>query len=139
MTPDTLISRLQGVRQFGTDRWSARCPAHEDSSPSLSVRLTDDRVLIHCFAGCAPDDILAAVGLSWRDLFADQWKAAEHAQHARGHLRAKVLDSRISDRDRAAWIVRLAAEDLRRGRQHSLEDRAALAQALYVLEGCPHG
>jgi hypothetical protein len=29
-----------------------RCPAHDDRSPSLSVRPGDRRLLFHCFAGC---------------------------------------------------------------------------------------
>ena len=34
--------------------YSARCPAHDDAKPSLSVSEGDDgRVLIHCQAGCA--------------------------------------------------------------------------------------
>jgi len=38
------------------------CPSHEDRSPSLSWRLSDDgRALLHCFAGCAFDEILAAL------------------------------------------------------------------------------
>ncbi|MBK6590648.1 MAG: DUF3987 domain-containing protein [Acidobacteria bacterium] len=47
----------------------ARCPAHDDKSPSLSITEKDDKVLVHCFAGCTPDEILSAVGLEFRDLF----------------------------------------------------------------------
>jgi len=32
----------------------ALCPAHDDRNPSLSIQLADDRILIHCFAGCSP-------------------------------------------------------------------------------------
>jgi putative DNA primase/helicase len=46
----------------------ARCPAHDDKDPSLSVALRDGRLLIHCFAGCAPEAVLQAVGLTWKDL-----------------------------------------------------------------------
>jgi len=46
----------------------ARCPAHDDRNPSLSVSVKEGRVLIHCFAGCSPDAVLGAVGLTWRDL-----------------------------------------------------------------------
>jgi hypothetical protein len=46
----------------------ARCPAHDDRDPSLSVALKGGRVLVHCFAGCAPEAVLEAVGLTWRDL-----------------------------------------------------------------------
>ena len=45
-----LLERLEGVISTGADRWYARCPAHDDRSPSLSVTDTGDRVLIHCFA-----------------------------------------------------------------------------------------
>ena len=50
--------------------FSARCPAHDDTDPSLSVREgVDRRALVHCFAGCATRAVLAALGLDWRDVF----------------------------------------------------------------------
>jgi hypothetical protein len=69
MTAAELLERLQGVRERGPDRWSARCPAHEDKSPSLSILETGDRVLLHCWAGCDVSAICAAVGVELRDLF----------------------------------------------------------------------
>ncbi len=52
--------------------WSARCPGHEDRSPSLSVSVGEDgRCLVHCHTGCPLDAITQALGLSDRDLFAD--------------------------------------------------------------------
>ena len=48
---------------------SFRCPAHQDRTPSLSITLgSDGRWLVHCHAGCAPEVVLAAVGLSFHDL-----------------------------------------------------------------------
>ena len=46
------------------DRWQAQCPAHEDSTPSLSITQghTQD-VLIKCFAGCDWKDVLGKLGL----------------------------------------------------------------------------
>lgn len=54
-----LVERLGG-------RWTAnggmcRCPAHDDRTPSLSVRPGRTRLLLHCFAGCAAADILRAL------------------------------------------------------------------------------
>ncbi len=70
MSIDTLLDRLDKVRRNGTDQWMACCPAHEDRSPSLSIKACDDgRVLVHCFGGCAATDVLAAVGLRMTDLF----------------------------------------------------------------------
>jgi len=71
---DLLLARLEGVRPAGPHSWVARCPAHDDRNPSLSVSVKDGRVLVHCFAGCAPDAVLGAVGLTWRDLReSDPW------------------------------------------------------------------
>jgi hypothetical protein len=70
MSAASLLERLQEVRSVGTGRWVARCPAHEDRSPSLSVRELDDgRVLLHDFAGCEVEAVLGAVGLNMAALF----------------------------------------------------------------------
>jgi putative DNA primase/helicase len=47
----------------------AQCPAHADYNPSLSLRRSEGEALIHCFAGCDPVDVLAALNLSLRDLY----------------------------------------------------------------------
>lgn len=68
-----LLDRLAGVRSTGPGRWLARCPAHEDHSPSLSIReLGDGRILLHDFAGCGASDVLDALGLEMQDLFPDR-------------------------------------------------------------------
>ncbi|HIF49928.1 MAG TPA: DNA primase, partial [Thiotrichaceae bacterium] len=66
---NNLINRLDKVKQTGKDRYIARCPSHEDRSPSLAIREVDDRVLIHCFAGCSAHEVVSAVGLDLSDLF----------------------------------------------------------------------
>ena len=67
---DVLLERLDGVQDRGRGQYYARCPAHEDKSPSLSIRETGDgTVLIHCFALCSPDEIVSAIGLDIADLF----------------------------------------------------------------------
>lgn len=58
------------VRANGT-KAMIQCPAHDDQDPSLSVTKIEGQVLIHCHAGCATADILAALGLTTRDLFDD--------------------------------------------------------------------
>lgn len=50
-------------------KFVARCPAHEDRSPSLSVAEgADGRALVYCFSGCETRDVIAAIGLTWSDL-----------------------------------------------------------------------
>jgi hypothetical protein len=50
-------------------RTKAQCPAHEDSTPSLSITAIPGRVLIHCHAGCRTEDVLDSLGLEFSDLF----------------------------------------------------------------------
>ena len=70
MTADALLSLLDHVKRTGQGRWQARCPAHEDRSPSLSIReLGDGRVLVHCFSGCDVYSVLSAVALNIASLF----------------------------------------------------------------------
>ena len=67
-----LLAQLQGVRPRGIGRWSARCPAHEDRSPSLSVAEGDRGILLRCFAGCTVRKICESLGLQQKDLFFDE-------------------------------------------------------------------
>jgi KaiC/GvpD/RAD55 family RecA-like ATPase len=65
-----LLNRLQGVKRNSAG-WMARCPAHEDKNPSLAIAEEDGKILIHCHAGCATEDVLNAIGLYPSDLFVD--------------------------------------------------------------------
>ena len=60
MIAERLVAAL-GARRAGTS-WQARCPAHEDRTPSLSIRVTPEgRVLIYCHAGCAYQAVIDAL------------------------------------------------------------------------------
>mgnify|MGYP001496504239 CR=1 FL=1 len=77
MSADVLLSRLDKVKRTGAGSWSARCPAHDDRSPSLTIRDTqDERTLVHCHAGCSVVEVLGAVGLTFSDLFPE--RAIDH-------------------------------------------------------------
>lgn len=71
MTVPDFLSRLDGVRARGPGQWSARCPAHPDKSPSLSIRESGTKLLIRCWAGCETPQIVEALGLALKDLFTD--------------------------------------------------------------------
>jgi len=58
MTAETIAKALGG-RKAGSG-WSARCPAHDDRTPSLSLRDTGEgKVLVRCHAGCDQDEVIA--------------------------------------------------------------------------------
>ncbi len=62
---EDVLSRLDEVQPRGRGQYQAKCPAHDDHTPSLSIKEAEDgRLLIHCFAGCTFPDILTALGLS---------------------------------------------------------------------------
>ena len=71
MNVEAILERLQTVRRNGRG-WQARCPAHADRSPSLSVREgSDGRVLLHCFAGCTVEGICDVLKIKISDLFSE--------------------------------------------------------------------
>ncbi len=95
------VTRALGGRWHGS-YGTARCPAHEDRSPSLSLRDGDDgRLLVHCFAGCAGREVLTALRglglLSGRDRLADQW-------------RPRADPPVLVDADRITWALRIWGE-----------------------------
>lgn len=59
MTAETIAKAL-GDRKAGQG-WMARCPAHDDREPSLSIRDTGGKVLVRCHAGCDQLDVIAAL------------------------------------------------------------------------------
>lgn len=59
MTAET-IARTLGGRKTGQG-WMARCPAHDDREPSLSIRDADGKALVCCHAGCEQSDVIAAL------------------------------------------------------------------------------
>ena len=69
MSVEALLDRLDKVKSAGKGKWVACCPAHEDRSPSLSIRDDGGKTLIHCFAGCHTADVLGAIGMEMSDLF----------------------------------------------------------------------
>jgi hypothetical protein len=70
---DLLLSRLQGVKKIkGSDKWVALCPAHDDKTPSLSIRqLEDSRILINCWSGCGAIDVLESIDMNYQHLMPD--------------------------------------------------------------------
>ncbi len=71
MITEKLLSLLDSVRPCGSGKWQARCPAHDDRHPSLSIREGDRGVLVKCWVGCTVQEITAALGITVRDLFYD--------------------------------------------------------------------
>jgi putative DNA primase/helicase len=59
MTAESIAHALN-ARRSGSG-WMAKCPAHDDHNPSLSIREADGKVLLHCHAGCRQRDVIDAL------------------------------------------------------------------------------
>jgi hypothetical protein len=125
MSADAVLSRLDGVKRTGPDRWIACCPAHDDRSPSLAVRELDDgRVLIHCFAGCCVEEVLSAAGVDFHTLFTD--RPVEHGRRIRQPFSALQALRCVAFESTLAAV---AASNVARGIAMSEEDRQRLHTA----------
>src|ERR1700746_2664161 len=50
------------ARKSRDEQFSALCPAHNDTNPSLSIsKGADGKILFHCHAGCSFDKIKDAI------------------------------------------------------------------------------
>jgi putative DNA primase/helicase len=96
------------------DKFTARCPAHEDRHASLSVgRGTDERVLVHCHAGCTPDAVAAALGLELADLY-DRAVGPRAPRRPNEHTASRTLGvTEAVVRHAAARLTPAIAERLR--------------------------
>ncbi len=89
-TIPALLIRLDGVRQTSPARWRARCPAHDDRNPSLSVREGVRGILLKCWSGCTFSQIAAALGIEPQSLFHD-------AINRNPHIRREIVRTREAD------------------------------------------
>ena len=125
---DALRSHGSVVRDTA-DGVMAQCPAHDDRNPSLSVEVgrTGDRVVVHCFAGCADDDVMTELGLDPKRDWYDEHTTYRYAGGAlvyRGvdELRGKkTFHQGGNKQDRSLFRV-----------EHLPEDRSI---PVYVVEG----
>ncbi len=126
---EKITSRLDGVRMTGKDRAVARCPAHNDKTPSLSIRETEDgTILIKCFAGCGAADVLSAIGLELVDLFPESERRPHSKSMKPNHWHAKgvALQTLYTE----VVIVLLAANEIAKNIKLTNVDRKRLLLAV---------
>jgi hypothetical protein len=89
---ENLVERLKAKRSG--NGWIAKCPAHDDRKPSLCINEgSDGRALIKCQAGCSTDDVLAALGMTYRNLFPAQFSHVPSAPRSVSQLRPATSQS----------------------------------------------
>lgn len=130
MSVAKLIDRLQRVKQAGHGRWLACCPAHNDRSPSLSIRELDDgRILMHDFGGCEVGSVLAALDLEMRDLYPKPLNGGgAGGGYPRSHTRIPAIDLLQVISEEVSVVV-IVANDILEKRSISAIDWSILARA----------
>ena len=106
-----IVDRLRehgcNPRQSG-ENWCATCPAHEDSTPSLTISEgADGRALVFDHAGCSTESVLAAIGMQLRETFVSP--DASRGIRPRVDPRAVVHTPQKPAQDWAALSERFAA------------------------------
>jgi len=108
MTAEAIATALGG-RKAGAG-WTARCPAHDDRTPSLSIRDAEDgRILVHCHAGCDQEQVIAAL----RKL--GLWNENDYRRRSRASRHALVEQQQGQDarRSKAALAIWQSAKPAR--------------------------
>lgn len=129
MSAQALIDKLEGVKKTGHRRWIARCPGHDDNTPSLAIKETDDgRTLLHDFGGCDTQAVLLALGMTFDDLFPER---VAHFKPMRRSFPAQDILNCIA---REAMVVWLFACDLSNGASLDAAGKERLALAVSRLQ-----
>ncbi len=125
MSVQDILPLLRKVKAVGKGQWIACCPAHDDRSPSMTIRETDDgRVLIHDFAGCSVEEILGALGIGFDALFPE--RLPDSKPEKLPFSPAAVLKALAHE----ATIVAIASADICNGKQLSKSDHERLVTAV---------
>ncbi len=140
MSVENLLARLEKVRSCGNGKWMACCPAHQDRNPSLGIKLLDDgKILINCLSGgCAAGDVMAAVGLSLKDLFPDG--PIYHRSQGMPDWKVKKYQAALEE-EQLVWDISQA--DIEKGNPLTPEGmqraRLAASRIFQITEVLSHG
>lgn len=136
MRIEDFVSKLDKVRQTGSNKWIACCPAHEDRTPSLGISEGEDgRILIKCFAECSIENIVGAVGCTLSDIMPE--KALAHRMNPiRKPFPAADTLEMLAFESKIVW---LAACDMAKGKKLTPEEKKRLDTAANRIEVAIHG
>lgn len=108
--------------------YSAKCPAHDDNNPSLTVAEGDHQpVVLNCQAGCTPKAVLEALGMTLADV-------CENSERARPNRRiVATYDYQDVDGKVLYQSVRYDPKDFRQRRPDGTWGIKGVRRVLYNL------
>jgi len=122
---EDLLNRFDGVRETGGGQYSCRCPAHEDKSNSLGIKQGDgERIMMNCFAGCQTEDVLGAVGLTFKDILpSNDYNEQVKEKGFNPYSVLKMIRDEV-------LIIGLASVDIKKGKALSNKEHDRLLKAI---------
>lgn len=123
MTVQTILNRLDKVRNSGQDKWRIPCPVHNGKDFNMSIKeCSDGTVLAHCFV-CGADGpaLCEALGLPLAEIFPPD------NNYVRPVVTKKMQQEALEDE----FVISIASQQ----RKLTLEDKRRLRLAKARLEG----
>lgn len=125
MTVGQFLARFAKAKRLRDGSHMVRCPGpgHTDTTPSLHVTATPDRILLKCFGGCSTDAILSTMSLTPADLFFEKLSPNGHKPRTKrtGAARDSGSAKRILRYELRDVEGRLVAIHVRRDRRNGKE------------------
>lgn len=117
MTIDSLVQTLHARGRH--PKYRAKCPVHRSHGLTLAIYADKgEKIGLHCHAGCEKDDVLAALGLTWKDLkpqkdwlspeaFRELKRKEREAEEAANRIKrqTKVLSTEVNRWERIAAMM----------------------------------
>lgn len=109
---DDILSKLEKVKRYNDNSWVACCPAHDDKTPSLAIKIGDEnRILMKCWASCGIDEIVTAMGMNLSDLMGDapsvyeDWPGHQSDHRRRNRMSPSVVLKAMASNMLLAGII----------------------------------
>lgn len=104
MTPGECV-QVFNAKRIGRGKWIAKCPAHSDKHPSLSIAEGKKGMLVKCMSnGCDTRDVMAAVGLKISNLF---YQSRDISSEALKKIRRQQYVDRLYEKERCLMDLRM--------------------------------
>ena len=117
------LAEALGGRGTGSNSYKARCPAHDDNSPSLSISDKDGKTLFHCWSGCSQQEVMNA--LTARELWSDVRQQSSFTAAIRPLSRGEI--------DEMASYILIYQAEKERGVEHKTFETEQCEQYLTVF------
>lgn len=116
------IAHALEAKSSGRDKYMARCPAHDDKSPSFSLNIgRNGQPVFYCHAGCTQHEVLSA--LEDRGLWSPKGQEGG----------VDPCPYSLDEIDVQRWIIRIACSDIRKQCVPRAADKNAMQRAYSIL------